>query len=229
MLLDLEFARLPTDPTKKVVLTSDRDEHIRITRYPQGHIIEGYLLGHTQFVNNICVIQGSSDLAVSGGGDGELKLWKWWSEKKEIGSLNLNSVLGNEGEDGTTDRTVKGIWQIGEGGKIAVAIEKVAKLLIFDVTDAGFKILGNIDLKGNALSTAFDLKKSVAFVSIDPEQEGTVALQKISLENFQIVEDEQVQTINNVTATKDEGYKAPWGELYKAKVLRKFEGEEGGN
>lgn len=225
MLLDLEFARLPTDPSKKVILTSDRDEHIRITRYPQGHIIEGYLLGHTQFVNNICVIQGT-DFAISGGGDGELKLWKWWSEKKEIASLNLNSVLGNEGEDGTTDRTVKGIWQIGTGGKLAVAIEKVPALLIFEVTDDGFKLLGNVQLKGNALDTAIDLEKGVAWVSIDPEQEGEVAIQKISLENWQVVEDEQTQTINTITATKDEGYKgSQWGELYKAKVLRKFEGE----
>ena len=35
---------------ERYVVTSDRDEHIRISRYPQGEIVERFLMGHKQSV-----------------------------------------------------------------------------------------------------------------------------------------------------------------------------------
>lgn len=60
------------------LLTADRDEHIRISRgIPQSHIIEGFCLGHTSFVNAMCIPDARQDILISGGGDNELFVWRW--------------------------------------------------------------------------------------------------------------------------------------------------------
>lgn len=82
LLTDIASVTLASSSTRKqsYILTSDRDEHIRVSRgIPQAHIIEGYCLGHTEFVSKLCVIPTHSHLLISGGGDGYLLLWEWLS------------------------------------------------------------------------------------------------------------------------------------------------------
>ena len=64
--------------TREYIITSDRDEHIRISRdVNQAHIIENYCLGHTEFVSKLCVLPTHPHLLLSGGGDDYLLLWNW--------------------------------------------------------------------------------------------------------------------------------------------------------
>jgi tRNA (guanine-N(7)-)-methyltransferase subunit TRM82 len=65
---------------RNYIVTADRDEHIRISRgIPQTHIIEGFCLGHSEFVSRICIPSDRPELLLSGGGDDELFVWKWGS------------------------------------------------------------------------------------------------------------------------------------------------------
>lgn len=65
---------------RSYILTSDRDEHIRVSRgLPQAHIVEGYCLGHREFVSKLCIPHWQPQLLVSGGGDDYLVLWEWVS------------------------------------------------------------------------------------------------------------------------------------------------------
>lgn len=85
LLTDLLYVRLdqehsPSREHRDYIITSDRDEHIRVSRgIPQAHIIEGYCLGHTEFVSSVCVPQRKPKLLVSGGGDDYLLVWDWIS------------------------------------------------------------------------------------------------------------------------------------------------------
>jgi len=68
----------PLGKSRDYILTSDRDEHIRVSRgEPQAHIIEGYCLGHSDFVSKLCVLPAYPHLLISGGGDNYLLLWDW--------------------------------------------------------------------------------------------------------------------------------------------------------
>jgi tRNA (guanine-N(7)-)-methyltransferase subunit TRM82 len=67
---------------RSYIITSDRDEHIRVSRgIPQTHIIEGYCLGHKEFVSRICLPVAKSDVLISGGGDDEIYIWNWVHSK----------------------------------------------------------------------------------------------------------------------------------------------------
>lgn len=80
LLTEILCAALPQKSGKKrnYVITSDRDEHIRVSRgLPQAFVIENYCLGHTAFISQMCLIPPKPRLLVSGGGDDYLMLWDW--------------------------------------------------------------------------------------------------------------------------------------------------------
>ncbi|KAJ3234730.1 WD repeat-containing protein 4 [Chytriomyces hyalinus] len=66
MILDLDLGH---------VITSDRDEKIRISSFPDTFQIEGFCLGHTGFISAICKVPNRPREIVSGGGDGLLLFW----------------------------------------------------------------------------------------------------------------------------------------------------------
>ncbi|KAL8677951.1 MAG: hypothetical protein Q9186_005649 [Xanthomendoza sp. 1 TL-2023] len=73
---------VPDSHNRTYIISADRDEHIRISRgIPQAHIIEGYCLGHTQFVSKLCVPGWNPRVLVSGGGDDYLLVWDWISSR----------------------------------------------------------------------------------------------------------------------------------------------------
>ena len=70
----------PSAPQRSYILTSDRDEHIRVSRgIPQTSIIENYCLGHTEFVSKLCIPDWNKRLLISGSGDDFLLVWDWIS------------------------------------------------------------------------------------------------------------------------------------------------------
>eukprot|EP01061_Rhynchopus_euleeides_P006835 TRINITY_DN15844_c0_g1_i1.p1 TRINITY_DN15844_c0_g1~~TRINITY_DN15844_c0_g1_i1.p1 ORF type:complete len:360 (+),score=162.37 TRINITY_DN15844_c0_g1_i1:174-1253(+) len=69
MITGLEFCY-----SNKLIATADKDEHVRLTRYPDTHIIERFCFGHDGFVSSLVVL--SDDLIATGGGDGQVRVWR---------------------------------------------------------------------------------------------------------------------------------------------------------
>jgi len=140
LLTDLAHVRLdqehsPSHEDRDYIITSDRDEHIRVSRgIPQAHIIEGYCLGHTEFVSSICVPQRKPKLLVSGGGDGHLLVWDWIAgtlrQKIDLRKLvtQMEDFKG-QGSNPKINIAVSGIWDAfnrepdGHGVDIIVTCE----------------------------------------------------------------------------------------------------------
>lgn len=93
---------------RSYIISSDRDEHIRVSRgIPQSHIIEGFCLGHTEFVSRLCLPSSRPNVLISGGGDNELFVWDWLSgqllSKADVGGL-VSSILSAIGaKKGSTE------------------------------------------------------------------------------------------------------------------------------
>ncbi|XP_014219678.2 tRNA (guanine-N(7)-)-methyltransferase non-catalytic subunit wdr4 [Copidosoma floridanum] len=116
MLLDV----LVTDD-KKLVITADRDEKIRVSMYPNSYNIVSYCLGHKNFVTNVAIVPHDKNLLVSSGGDGTLMFWDfkrgkelltvYFHEKLSQNDLiKLNKTLKeNDLEDQVTVSPVKHI------------------------------------------------------------------------------------------------------------------------
>ncbi|KAK7421962.1 tRNA (guanine-N(7)-)-methyltransferase non-catalytic subunit trm82 [Neonectria punicea] len=67
---------------RRYILTADRDEHIRVSRYiPQAHVIEGFCFGHKEFVSAMTISLSKREVLISGGGDEDLFVWDWKSSK----------------------------------------------------------------------------------------------------------------------------------------------------
>ena len=95
LLTDIAYVTLasPSRKPRSYIITSDRDEHIRLSRgIPQTHIIEGYCLGHTEFITKLCVLPVYSHLLISGGGDDYLILWDWCTGRM-LQQLDLRSLV----------------------------------------------------------------------------------------------------------------------------------------
>lgn len=66
----------------RYIVTSDRDEKIRVSRWPHAYDITAYCLGHSQFISCVSPVQNSElnlDLLVSGGGDSKIFGWDYTS------------------------------------------------------------------------------------------------------------------------------------------------------
>ena len=113
LLIDLAYITLNIGPEQRrsYIITADRDEHIRVSRgLPQAHVIEGYCLGHTEFVSRICIPLWRPEILISGGGDDFLLVWDW-IHGKVIQKIDLKSVV-----DAVKEEYLE-ITRSGEAGK----------------------------------------------------------------------------------------------------------------
>lgn len=176
------------------VLTADRDEHIRVSRYPQCFVIEGFCLGHEAFVTKMLAPSWDKTQLISGGGDEFLLRWDWRNrvvlEKVDVADLVRGVVGGKVGggkhDHGDAERsggekefkiTVVGMWEVPGLKTLAVAFESVPAVYIFTL---GSSLVHSVTLplSGHPLDVAVDTPNNAFYVSVVPTSEGAPTIEK---------------------------------------------------
>ncbi|KAI5799148.1 hypothetical protein DFH27DRAFT_601430 [Peziza echinospora] len=182
---------------RRYVISADKDEHIRVSRYPDGHVIEGFCLGHTMYVSRLFIPSWDERTLVSGGGDGFLLRWDWVAgrrvQRMELGEYVRKVVekLGKKGEvvmdvDGDVENGEKkekeGEFQVcvtgitgfvgrGERRQVVVSVEGLPALFIYaDRGEDGYHYTHTIGVSGNVLDVA--VIGAQLWVTIDPQSTG---------------------------------------------------------
>jgi tRNA (guanine-N(7)-)-methyltransferase subunit TRM82 len=146
---------------RKYILTADRDEHIRVSRgIPQTYVIEGFCLGHTEFVSRLCVPSTCPEVLISGGGDDELVVWEWLAGRR-ISAVDISSHINEvlEGRSETIKPAISSIQHMLQNATntdiIVVASEGIPALFIFKLLltpHPHIQHTQTITLPGNVLS-----------------------------------------------------------------------------
>ncbi|EGV60204.1 tRNA (guanine-N(7)-)-methyltransferase non-catalytic subunit trm82 [Yamadazyma tenuis] len=172
---------------RQYILTSDRDEHIKVSHYPQTFVVKHWLFGHDEFISSMIFPSFDKTLLVTGGGDDSIYLWDW-IHNKALASFNLRSLVEaylNEShyppERFRTETSVKEICVVkivSSGRKIFVLLENVTCVLYFTINeDLTFSIdkvldvphpLVDLTISENQLIGASDSENILTFINIDP-------------------------------------------------------------
>lgn len=134
-------------PDNKFIITSDRDEKIRVSCYPNTYNIQSYCLGHKEFVKNIEILPHNEKYLSSASGDGYIKIWDY-VEGKLCYCINtyvdvnddklkeeFNKAMDTEGIETTTLPIVHyTVAKIDENSSfLSVVVHNFNKLLIYQL------------------------------------------------------------------------------------------------
>ncbi|CAO3619215.1 unnamed protein product [Cunninghamella echinulata] len=118
---------------EKYVITADRDEHIRVSRFPNGYNIETFCLGHTDVITFIRLLPWDKSVLISAGGDNTIRSWDY-VKGKEIQSLNYLEYINKyipEDIDTTKQPIVSSIKFNTNTNTVALVIAKIPAVLLF--------------------------------------------------------------------------------------------------
>ncbi|KCV73271.1 hypothetical protein H696_00813 [Fonticula alba] len=131
---DFAFARDGSE-----IVSADRDEKIRISRFPKCHLIDGFCFGHDSYVTRLQMMAGAgpdaSDILLSGGGDGLLIAWNLLTGSlvQRVSITDMIEQRFAAGQDAEKqDVDIMAIVATSDQKHVAVAVEDYPGIFVFN-------------------------------------------------------------------------------------------------
>ncbi|KAI8145258.1 WD40-repeat-containing domain protein [Fennellomyces sp. T-0311] len=159
---------------EKFIITADRDEHIRVSRYPNGYNIESFCLGHTDVVTNIRLLPWDESLLISAGGDNTVRVWDYL-KGKELQNFSIKEYIAPympKATDANSEEPIVRSIEIDATDKIiAVVFAKTAAIVLLEWTaDNTLAYKCTLETGSTVLDASFDLQNRL-WVSLAPAEE----------------------------------------------------------
>jgi tRNA (guanine-N(7)-)-methyltransferase subunit TRM82 len=132
----LTGVQVTTDNGVGRILTSDRDEKIRVSLFPDTHVVDSFLLGHEAFVSSLDVTHKDGlTRCASSSGDGTIRLWDYATCQELAVTSVADGEDCDEGQEEEDDRVPSRVAIHPDGASVAVIYDKCADLDIYKETN----------------------------------------------------------------------------------------------
>lgn len=213
---------------KQLLLTSDRDEHIKVSHYPQTFVVKHWLFGHDEFISSMVIPDFNKDLLITGGGDDSIFLWNWFDQKL-ISSFNMRPSVEKYLTDehfppsrflkDTSIKELSVVRILNYQKKIIVLLENMKCIISLQINDdLSISLVSVKELESPLVDMALSNDTIIGAPEWDTKDEKTGFIQMFdanTLENVVVpskIHDLPVLTVES----KDQFY-----PLYNMKYLRK--------
>jgi len=153
------------------ILTSDNDEKVRVSSFPNTFIVEGYLLGHTDCVTSLdAATDASCPYCVTCGGDGTIRLWNYLSfEQIALIEIEIEEERGSDDDK----KIPTSVGMSADGSIIVVSwhgsnFADVYKVTKCDGASASLQKIQALECPQQPLVVAFLTDGSLCFLAKDP-------------------------------------------------------------
>ncbi|KAI8888112.1 WD40 repeat-like protein [Backusella circina FSU 941] len=170
---------------EKYVVTADRDEHIRVSRYPNGYNIESFCLGHTDVVTCISQLPWNEDILVSASGDVTVRLWHFvkgiQSQKIDLRDM-IEAYKPAAADANSVDAIISGLEFDEKNKTLFVSFAKSTAILVLAWNGEGFDYKETLVAPAPILSMAIDTNGNV-WASLDPLDDEKSDLVTVFIQN----------------------------------------------
>ncbi|XP_046859973.1 tRNA (guanine-N(7)-)-methyltransferase non-catalytic subunit WDR4-like [Xenia sp. Carnegie-2017] len=162
------------------IITADRDEKIRVSKFPNSYNIKTFCLGHTEFVWKIILLSNlSNEILVSVSGDGTIRFWDY-----KVGK----TLYINDFETSTTNKEKSVISSLACSQRnriVFVGVEGSSVLHAFKVDDSSTieHLLSSKDLVLDGEICGMDVDKDNHLWVIQSSKNQPVVIFEICEEN----------------------------------------------
>lgn len=166
----------------RFIVTSDRDEKIRITNYPNSHDIKSFCHGHAEFVSAIKFLPNSSnEILISISGDKTLRFWNCF-DAKQIKILTLPYSATKLQVISVAENTTLLAITYFQGDYISIY-----EVIKFSEGDVVVKLKYKILEKNNIISLIFHDDKTVLMSVINANEEIEILKYRLLNQNAELV------------------------------------------